>query len=122
MFDGRDRGGPDVTHQASFRGASKTRTSDVQLHIGESRDSGFDASHRPGMTAVVTSRNLPASWPGSWPCRRSSDRKIFGKSDCRMLGRRIGGTSDLRKKSGGGNRVEKIPLPARLHARNQMPR
>src|SRR5258708_11908029 len=27
-------------HQRSFRGASKTRTSDVQLHIGESRDSG----------------------------------------------------------------------------------
>jgi len=23
---------------------------DVLLHIGESRDSGFDASHRPGMT------------------------------------------------------------------------
>jgi hypothetical protein len=28
----------------------KHQTSDVQLHIGESRDSGFDASHRPGMT------------------------------------------------------------------------
>src|SRR5258708_36996225 len=27
------------------------QTSDVQLHIGESRDSGFDAPHRPGMTA-----------------------------------------------------------------------
>jgi hypothetical protein len=27
------------------------QTSNVQLHIGESRDSGFDASHRPGMTA-----------------------------------------------------------------------
>jgi hypothetical protein len=26
------------------------RTSDAQLRIGESRDSGFDASHRPGMT------------------------------------------------------------------------
>jgi hypothetical protein len=26
------------------------QTSDVQLHIGESLDSGFDASHRPGMT------------------------------------------------------------------------
>ena len=32
----------------SFRGASKTRTSDAQLRIGESRDSGFDALHRPG--------------------------------------------------------------------------
>src|SRR5229473_5594812 len=28
----------------------KDQTSDAQLRIGESRDSGFDASHRPGMT------------------------------------------------------------------------
>jgi len=28
------------------------QTSDVQLHIGEPRDSGFGASHRPGMTAT----------------------------------------------------------------------
>jgi len=28
---------------SSFRGGSQSRTSDVQLHIGESRDSGFDA-------------------------------------------------------------------------------
>src|SRR5437667_157335 len=27
------------------------QTSDTQLRIGESRDSGFDASHRPGMTS-----------------------------------------------------------------------
>jgi hypothetical protein len=26
------------------------QTSDAQLRIGEPRDSGFDASHRPGMT------------------------------------------------------------------------
>jgi hypothetical protein len=26
------------------------QTSGVQLHPGESRDSGFDAAHRPGMT------------------------------------------------------------------------
>jgi len=25
------------------------QTSDAQLRIGESRDSGFDAAHRPGM-------------------------------------------------------------------------
>jgi hypothetical protein len=31
------------------------QTSDVQLHIGESRDSGFDASHRPGMKPVFFS-------------------------------------------------------------------
>ena len=35
----------------SFRDGPQDQTSDVQLHIGESRDSGFDASHRPGMTA-----------------------------------------------------------------------
>src|SRR6266571_4944534 len=29
----------------------KHQTSDVQLHIGESRDSGFASSTRPGMTA-----------------------------------------------------------------------
>jgi hypothetical protein len=34
----------------SFRDGPKDQTSDVQLHIRESRDSGFDASHRPGMT------------------------------------------------------------------------
>jgi two-component system, response regulator FlrC len=32
------------------------QTSDVQLHIGESRDSGFDALHRPGMTPVFFRR------------------------------------------------------------------
>src|SRR5260221_10322366 len=37
---------------SSFRDGPKDQTSDVQLHIGESRDSGLDASHRPGMTAV----------------------------------------------------------------------
>ena len=46
----------------SFRDGPKDQTSDVQLHIGESRDCGFDAEpviglrlartrwHRPGMT------------------------------------------------------------------------
>ena len=29
----------------------KAQTSDVRLHIGESRDSGFASSTRPGMTA-----------------------------------------------------------------------
>jgi hypothetical protein len=37
----------------------KDQTSDAQLRIGESRDSGFDASHRPGMT-VEEKRG----WPG----------------------------------------------------------
>src|SRR5713101_1301261 len=34
----------------SFRDGPKDQTSDVQLHIGESRDSGFASSTRPGMT------------------------------------------------------------------------
>jgi hypothetical protein len=34
----------------SFRDGPKDQTSDAQLRIGESRDSGFDAPHRPGMT------------------------------------------------------------------------
>jgi hypothetical protein len=34
----------------SFRDGPKDQTSDAQLRIGESRDSGFDAAHRPGMT------------------------------------------------------------------------
>src|SRR5882724_9476526 len=50
------------------------------------------------------------------------DRKVLRKSDRRMLGCRIGRASYLRQQAGGGNRVEEIPLPARLHAWNQMPR
>jgi len=34
----------------SFRDGAQHQTSDAQLRIGESRDSGFDAAHRPGMT------------------------------------------------------------------------
>ena len=40
---------PFVT-DSSFRDGPKDQTSDVQLHIGESRDSGFASSTRPGMT------------------------------------------------------------------------
>jgi hypothetical protein len=35
----------------SFRDGPKDQTSDAQLRIGEFRDSGFDASHRPGTAA-----------------------------------------------------------------------
>ena len=38
----------------------KHQTSDVQLHIWETRDSRFDASHRPGMT----NRHLPTHFGG----------------------------------------------------------
>jgi hypothetical protein len=40
------------------------QTPDAQLRIGESRDSGFDASHRPGMTA---SHQTTVKW---FPSRR----------------------------------------------------
>src|SRR5258706_12387003 len=36
----------------SFRDGPKDQTSGAQLRTGESRDSGFDASHRPGMTTL----------------------------------------------------------------------
>src|SRR5260370_38782976 len=42
----------------SFRDGPKDQTSDAQLRIGESRDSGFDASHRPGMTESGLARSL----------------------------------------------------------------
>src|SRR5580698_7566239 len=43
---------------SSFRDGPKDQTSDVQLHIGESRDSGFASSTRPGMTKVAL--NFPS--------------------------------------------------------------
>src|SRR6266481_1814854 len=46
----------------SFRDGPQDQTSDAQLRIGESRDSGFDASHRPGMTV---SARLPGVLPKS---------------------------------------------------------
>src|SRR5258708_40223090 len=45
--------------RSSFRDGPKDQTADAQLRIGESRDSGFDASHRPGM--AVGSHTLPFS-------------------------------------------------------------
>jgi glutathione S-transferase len=41
------------------------QTSDAQLRIGESRDSGFDASHRPGMTREVFDMLILYFAPGS---------------------------------------------------------
>src|SRR5258706_15691364 len=41
----------EAIHPSSFRDGPKDQTSGAQLRTGESRDSGFDASHRPGMTA-----------------------------------------------------------------------
>src|ERR1700730_8466033 len=39
----------------SFRDGPKDQTKDAQLRIGESRDSGFDASHLSGMTVYFFS-------------------------------------------------------------------
>src|SRR5258708_11209405 len=45
-----------------FRDGPKDETSDVQLHIGESRDSGFASAMRPGMTVDGFTRPpLPGS-------------------------------------------------------------
>src|SRR5207248_10670515 len=67
--------------QLSFRDDPKDQTSDVQLHVGESRDSGFDAEpvtgprfartrwHRPGMTASIGVSINPASH-SLWQCWR----------------------------------------------------
>jgi hypothetical protein len=43
----------------SFRDGPKDQTSDAQLRIGESGDSGFDASHRPGMTEASFVARVP---------------------------------------------------------------
>jgi hypothetical protein len=57
------------------------QTSDVQLHIGESRDSGFDASHRPGMTVldsfVAPSRASRHTPPPVMPLQFSESVVIF---------------------------------------------
>src|SRR3954463_3906627 len=59
----------------SFRDGAQHQTSDAQLRIGESRDSGFDASHRPGMTwshryspfAIRLSSHFNAPLPAAAP-------------------------------------------------------
>jgi flagellar biosynthesis protein FliQ len=39
--------------EPSFRDGPQDQTSDVQLHIGESRDSGFSPADCPGMTNAI---------------------------------------------------------------------
>ncbi len=60
---------------ASHFGARQARTSDVRLHIGESRDSGFSPAGCPGMTRRV---ELPAAItpppPGTARGRRAEPR------------------------------------------------
>src|SRR5260221_8493248 len=62
-------GSDEAIHSSSFRDGPKDQTSDAQLRIGESRDSGLDASHRPGMTesgllrgACHRARFAPTCW------------------------------------------------------------
>src|SRR5258707_5804598 len=56
MRGAKDKGGSFALPPRKFirrhsGGDAKHRPSDAQLRIGESRDSGLDAAHRPGMTA-----------------------------------------------------------------------
>jgi hypothetical protein len=55
----------------SFWDGPKDQTSDAQLRIGESRDAGFDAAHRPGMTdaSFAGARNDGRSTPDQAPRR-----------------------------------------------------
>jgi hypothetical protein len=46
----------------------RDQTSDAQLRIGESLDSGFDASHRPGMTISLS-------------CAGKSANRVFSLDD-----------------------------------------
>jgi hypothetical protein len=62
------------TPSSRHSGARIAQTSDVQLHIGESRDSGFDASHRPGMTTEFHSK-MPGTSPGMTPSWIIKSRK-----------------------------------------------
>jgi hypothetical protein len=84
----------------SFRDGPKDQTSDAQLRIGESRDSGFDASHRPGMTNqewIASSLSLLAMTLPRFPkqdsafsrrdfarvVRQSCASEIRGRRECR---------------------------------------
>src|SRR5260370_24601079 len=57
------------TPQASFRDGPKDQTSDVRLHIGESRDSGFEASPR-SQTRQLARRGMTTVSRQTLFCRR----------------------------------------------------
>src|SRR5471032_3256609 len=66
-------------------GRAPARTSDVQLHIGESRDSGFDASHRPGMTnyfSLIGAAIFSAGAGGSAGVAPAFCASVFGLAGC----------------------------------------
>jgi hypothetical protein len=56
MTDRRRRGSNNS--KPSFRDGPEDQISDAQLRIGEPRDSGFDVSHRPGMTGEASLAGL----------------------------------------------------------------
>jgi hypothetical protein len=56
------------------------QTSDAQLRIGESRDSGFDASHRPGRTVramTVVANAYRAPYLTCYKAQMSRDRQTI---------------------------------------------
>src|SRR5215207_2574131 len=83
----------------SLRGGPQDRTSDAQLRIGESRGSGFDASHCPGTTVtskfpVSESCASRARARRAWsPCRsRTNSRRHRGR--CLMISCRRTASAD----------------------------
>jgi hypothetical protein len=75
----------------SFRDDPQDQTSDAQLRIGESRDSGFDASHRPGMTepGSLPLRNdfkLKSSYGFAFPRREAPELLIYLSPQTRAWG------------------------------------
>src|ERR1700731_2963618 len=78
-------------HSNRHSGAHEVRTSDVQLHIGESRDSGFDASHRPGMTVFVVLSAARLRRLEAWAAGTRSDHpsRLAEKAPPPRLRRRI---------------------------------
>ena len=75
----------------SFRDGPQDQTSDAQLRIGESRDSGFDASHRPGMTesGSLPLRNdfkLKSSYGFAFPRREAPELLIYLSPQTRAWG------------------------------------
>src|SRR6202011_2906214 len=58
----------------------KHQTADAQLRIGESRDSGFDASHRPGMTVCdpyQTALPFMVGWPAEFAVHSSMPPSVL---------------------------------------------
>ena len=79
---------------ASFRGDAKHRTSDAQLRIGESRDSGSGAAHHPGMTESVIHRARRTMTGKGAPPSPLSCHRACGASSAPRLVRSITSASE----------------------------